>query len=198
MSQRQMPEENGNIARRQKSTGWQNIRRQLDDWSKPALIALVKDLHDASPDNRDFLLARFQAQDDAGVALEKYRHKIVEQFFPARGDGKLKLAEARRAIRDYRKATGNLTGTIDLMLTYVENGTEFTHEFGDINESFYNSLESVLNEVAQLLVREGKELYPRFRERVQRLATRADGIGWGYGDALRDQMYQLENELVGE
>lgn len=193
-----MPEENGNIAGRQKPTGWQNVRRQLDDWSKPALIALVKDLHDASPDNRDFLLARFQAEENAGAALEKYRHKIVEQFFPARGDGKLKLAEARKAIRDYRKATGNLTGTIDLMLTYVENGTEFTHEFGDINESFYNSLESVLNEMAQLLLREGKELYPRFRERVQRLATRADGIGWGYGDVLRDQVYQLENELGGE
>jgi hypothetical protein len=64
-----------------KSTGWQNMRRQLDDWSKPALIALVKDLHDASPDNRDFLLARFQAEEDVGAALEKYRHKIVEQFY---------------------------------------------------------------------------------------------------------------------
>jgi uncharacterized protein YicC (UPF0701 family) len=84
------------------------------------------------------------------------------------------------------------------MLTYVENGTEFTHEFGDINESFYNSLESVLNEMAQLLTREGKELYPRFRERVQRLATLVDGIGWGYGDAVRDQVYQLENELADE
>jgi hypothetical protein len=181
-----------------KTTGWQNIHRQLDDWSKPALVTLVKDLYDASPDNRDFLLARFQADEDIGAALEKYRHKIVEQFFPAHGDGKLKLAEARKAIRDYRKATGNLTGTIDLMLTYVENGTEFTHEFGDINESFYNSLESVLTEMAQLLMREGTELYPRFRERIRRLATLADGIGWGYGDAVRDQVYQLENELAGE
>jgi len=101
-----------------KSTGWQNVRRQLDDWSKPALIALVKDLYDASPDNRDFLLARFQAEETTGIALE-YRRKIVEQFFPTRGFGKLKLAEARKAIRDYRKATGNLIGTIDLMLTYV-------------------------------------------------------------------------------
>ena len=130
----------------------------------------------------------------------QHRHRIAHGVWrvPARGDGKLKLAEARKAIRDYRKATGNLTGTIDLMLTYVENGTEFTHEFGDINESFYNSLESVLTEMAQLLMREGTELYPRFRERIRRLATLADGIGWGYGDAVRDQVYQLENELAGE
>jgi hypothetical protein len=95
-----------------KTTGWQKIRQQLDDWSKPALVALVKDLHDASPDNRDFLLARFQAEEGAGAALEKYRRKIVEQFFPARGYGKLKLSEARKAIRDYRRATGNLTGRL--------------------------------------------------------------------------------------
>lgn len=181
-----------------KPTGWQMVRQQLNGWSKPALITLVKDLYAASPDNRDFLHARFQAEENGGTMLEKYRRKIVEQFFPARGDGKLKLAEARKAIRDYRKATGNLEGTIDLMLAYVENGTEFTREFGDINESFYNSLESVLNEMAQLLMGAGAGLYPKFRERVQRLATRAEGIGWGYGDALRDQVYQLENELVGD
>src|ERR1022692_286122 len=164
-----------------KSTSWQNVRQRMSHWPKPALIALVKDLYEASPDNHDFLHARLQADENSGAALEKYRRKIVEQFFPPRGDGKLKLGEARKAIRDYRKATGNLDGTIDLMLTHVENGTEFTREFGDVNESFYNSLESVLNEMTQLLMSEGKELYPKFRARVQRLATRADGIGWGYG-----------------
>jgi hypothetical protein len=179
-----------------KPAGWQKVRRQLDDWAKPALIALVKDLYDASPDNRDFLQARFQAEKNDGAALEKYRRRIVEQFFPARGDGKLKLAEARKAIRDYRKATGNLTGTIDLMLTYVENGTEFTWQFGDINESFYNSLESMLIELTELLLSRGSDLYPRFRERVQRLTAHADHIGWGYGDALWDYTGLLEDKLA--
>jgi hypothetical protein len=166
-----------------KSSGWQSVREKLSRCSKPDLIALVKGLYEASPNNRDFLQTRFQTEENAEAALEKYRHKIVEQFFPAHGVGKLKLGEARKTIRDYRKATGNLEGTIDLMLSYGENGTEFTREFGDINESFYNSLESVLNEMAQLLLREGSEFYPQFHEQVQRLATRADGIGWGYGDA---------------
>ena len=178
-----------------KPTGWRAVRGQLDDWAKPALIALVKDLYDASPETRDFLQARFQAEENDGAALQKYRRKIVEQFFPARGDGKLKLAEASKAIRDYRKATGNLAGTIDLMLTYVENGTEFTYQFGDINESFYDSLESVLNEMAQLFLREGSEHYPRFQERVVRLTTHARSLGWGYGDALRDQVGLLEDKL---
>jgi hypothetical protein len=182
----------------EKKSSWQIVNRHINDWSKTALIALVKDLYEAAADNRDFLHARLQAEENAGVALKKYRRKIVEQFFPARGFGKLKLGEARKAIRDYRKATGNLEGIIELMLTYVENGTEFTQEFGDINASFYSSLESVLAEMAELLMAEGRELYPKFRERVQRLAARAAGIGWGYGDALQDQVYQLENDLAGE
>ena len=177
------------------SAGWSLIRQQTKDWSRPALLALIKDLHDASSANRDFLRARFQAEDAGGEALEMFRKRIVEQFFPRRGYGKLKLAEARKAIRDYRKATGNIAGTIDLMLTYVENGTAFTREFGDINEAYYNSLESVMNEMAGLLCKEGAELYPRFRERIRRLESQADHIGWGYGDFLREQVGFLENEL---
>ena len=168
-----------------KLKGWPRIRQQIKDWPRPALLALIKDLHDASVANRDFLGARFQAEDSGGEALEKYRQRIVEQFFPRRGFGKLKLAEARKAIRDYRKATGNVTGAIDLMLTYVENGTEFTRQFGDINEAYYSSLESAMNEMAGLLMTKGAEFYPQFRERIRRLESYADHIGWGYGDYLR-------------
>ncbi|WP_285715357.1 hypothetical protein, partial [Proteus vulgaris] len=60
--------------------------------------------------------------------MEKYRAKIVEQFYPKRGEAKLKLSEARKAIKDFRKATGHVTGTAELMMTYVENGAEFTHD----------------------------------------------------------------------
>jgi hypothetical protein len=177
------------------ATGWSAIRRQIADWPKPALIALIKDLHDASPENRDFLRARFDAE--SGEARENYRRKIVEQFFPQRGFGKLKLAEARKAIRDYRKATGNVAGTIDLLLTYLENGTEFTQQFGDINEAYYNSLESVLNELTTLLLGEGRECYPQCRDRLARVEQLANHIGWGYGDYVCEQMAMLEDELAG-
>ena len=181
-----------------KSPGWSAIRRHLDIQSKPALLTLVKDLYDASSSNRDFLHARVRAEAGDGTAVEKYRRTIVEQFYPQRGFGKLKLAEARKAIRDYRKATGDVTGTIDLMLTYVENGTQFTHDFGDVNEAYYNSLESVLGEMTKILLKEQPALYPQFRERIQALAAHADHIGWGYGDALRDHVGLLEAKLAGK
>ena len=132
-----------------------------------------------------------------GEVLEKYRGKIVEQFFPARGFGKLKLGEARKAIRDYRKATGNLPGTAELLMTYVENGARFTHEYGDIDKRFYNSLESALEELAALFRGEAGGMYPQFRDRLARVEQMADGIGWGFHDFVRDVVGQLEEELGG-
>jgi hypothetical protein len=181
---------------KKKSAGCSSVREQLREWPQSALMTLIKDLYDSSPANRAFLHARFQAEDIGGAALEAYRRKIIEQFFPPRGFAKLKLAEARKAIRDYRKAAGNAAGTIELMLTFVENGTEFTLQFGDIDGPFYNHLASVLNEMVQLLCQDA-ELYPRFRERVVRLEGRAGDIGWGFGDLLREQVSFLEDELTG-
>jgi hypothetical protein len=83
-----------------KPTGWSAIHRRLNAQSKPSLLALVKDLYDASSSNRDFLRARAQTEAGDGTAVERYRRTIIEQFYPSRGFGKLKLGEARKAIRD--------------------------------------------------------------------------------------------------
>jgi hypothetical protein len=180
-----------------KPAGWSAVRQQLATWEKPALLALLKDLYEAAGVNRDFIHARSKTGDSGGEVLEKYRSKIVEQFFPAQGDGKLKLGEARKAIRDYRKATGNLPGTAELLMTYVENGTRFTHEYGDIDERFYSSLESALDELAALLRGEAQGMYPQFRDRLARVEQMADGIGWGFHDFVGDVVGQLEEELGG-
>ncbi|MCX5823632.1 MAG: hypothetical protein NTY86_09045 [Deltaproteobacteria bacterium] len=180
-----------------KPGGWSAVRQQLATWEKPALLALVKDLYETAAENRDFIHARSKAGEGGGETLEKYRGKIVEQFFPARGDGKLKLGEARKAIRDYRKATGNIPGTAELLMIYVENGTRFTHEYGDMDERFYDSVESALDELASLLRGEMRGMYPQYRDRLARVEQMTDGIGWGFHDFVGDVVGQLEDELGG-
>ena len=182
---------------KQPAAGWSAARQHLTTWDKPALLALVKDLYDAAAENRDFIQARCQVAGGGGAVLEKYRGKIVAQFFPARGFGKLKLGEARKAIRDYRKATGDLPGTAELLMTYVENGTRFTHEFGDIDERFYSSVESALEELAALLRGEARALYPQFRDRLAQAERLTDGIGWGFHDFVVEVVGRLDAELGG-
>ncbi len=180
-----------------KAGGWSAARRHLATLDKPALLALVKDLYDSGAENRDFIQARCQTADSSGEVLETYRKRIVEQFFSKRADGigALKLGVARKAIRDYRKATGNLSGTAELLMTYVENGAEFTSTYGDIDERFYSSVESALEELASLLLGDARELYPQFSERLVRVEQMTDGIGWGFGDFVADVVCQLEEEL---
>ena len=187
-----MPEDTKTSTR--KPGGWSAARQHLATWPQPALLALVKDLYAAQAANRDFIQARCQAG-EGGEVLEKYRRKVMEQFFPGRGFGKLKLGEARKAIRDYRKATGDLPGTAELLLTYVENGAQFTHDYGDIDERFYNSVESALDELAGLLRGGVREQYHQFRERLAKVEELTCGIGWGFHDYVADVVGQLEAKL---
>ena len=177
--------------------GWSAIRPPLTTWEKPALLALIKELYDAAAVNRDLLHARLLARVNDGELLEKYRRKIAEQFFPARGVGKLRLGEARKAIRDYRKATGNIPGTAELLMAYVENGTRFTREYGDIDERFYNSIESALADLATLLRGEARGLYSQFVQRLATVEQMSDGIGWGFHDSIADIVGSLEEDLSG-
>lgn len=178
-----------------KKRTWSQIRRHVKDWPPESLLGLVKDLYDASKANKDFLHARFLAQTDGEGALEPFRKIVVDQFYPQRGFGKLKLGQARKAIRDYRKATGDPVGTVDLMLTFLENGTAFTLDFGDIDEPFYDSLAAVCDEMAATLSKQCPKQYPRFRERLHKLAEDANGIGWGYGDIVQERVDILERKL---
>jgi hypothetical protein len=174
---------------------WTVVERQITDMDKPELIELLRDLFKSSDTVRTFLAMRVLGG-DGGEKLEKYRKRVVGQFFPARGDGKLDLREARRSIREYQKSTADLVGTIDLSLSYVEAGTRFTNSFGDINENFYNSLESALNDLTDLLrTPAGRPLYQRFQPRLAQLWRATYGIGWGYGDAVSEMLGQLAADL---
>jgi hypothetical protein len=174
---------------------WTAIRQHIKSWESDALIALIKDLHDSSPTNRDFLNARVTATQGGGVAFSKYRKRVVDPFYPARGDGNLKLGEARKAIREYRKATGDIPGTIELLLVFCETGAKFTNEFGDIDERFYDTLGRGLNDLCELVKTEGRGAWEIVRERLDKLAIDTHGIGWGYSDDIHYFVNELRNEF---
>lgn len=178
-----------------KTTGWNGVRRVLGAWDRPALLGLIKDLYAASEIGRDLVDSRCRPGESDDAILEKYRARIVQQFYPARGDGQLKLGEARRAVREYRKATGSIPGTAELLMTYVETGVRFTCEFGDIDEPFYNSIESALDELSGIFWQEDHDLYPRFAQRLAQIETDTDGIGWGFHDYITDVVAELDAEF---
>ena len=116
---------------------WSDVKRKLTDLDKAGLIGLVQDLFNVSASNKAFLAARFLSDEDGGAALEGYRDRIYKCFFK-NSDRPIipKLSEARSIIREYQKARGDAGGVLELMLTYVESGTEYTSSYGDIDSPF--------------------------------------------------------------
>ncbi|HEX8831283.1 MAG TPA: hypothetical protein VF705_08970, partial [Longimicrobium sp.] len=110
------------------------------------------------------------------------RQIIENEFFPARGYGKARLAIARKAVTDYRKVAASVDGPPDLMLRYVELGVRFTRMYGDIDEPYYRSMERMYADALRWIVRHGLE--DAFRPRAEALLTATRGMGYWFHDML--------------
>ena len=72
------------------------------------------------------------------------------------------------------------------MIYFVECGNQFTLDYGDIDEVFYDTLiemyEKAVGRVRKML----KNKQRPFRNRLERIMKSTHGIGWGYHDDLGD------------
>lgn len=103
---------------------------------------------------------------------------------------------AARSVIDYREQTGDIQGTLELMLTFVESGNQFTNRYGDINEPFYEGLELMLDDFRDLL-KKHPDLYatPNLSLRVARLVRQTRHIGWGYGDYVQEVVEDIQKQF---
>ena len=167
------------------------LRQYLKGRSQAELIDDIADLFSKLEPVRDYYSIRLGAGHDEGL-LARYKAIIQQEFFPARGYGQARLSVARRAITDYKRMSTSIEGLVDLMLFYVEMGVRFTNAYGDIDESFYESLESTYERAAKLIVEHG--LQDQFEPRCRDIVADTASIGWGFHDNL-SLMY---GELFGE
>ena len=83
---------------------WRDVKAELARFDRPGLLGLIKDLHGASRDNEAFLSARLGLGTDP---LEPYGKAIYRWICPDPMKGQnVSVAKAKKAISDYKKATG--------------------------------------------------------------------------------------------
>lgn len=102
----------------------------------------------------------------------------------------IRIAKGKQAIADYAKAVGDPKGTLELMLFFVESGTSFTLDLGDIDENFYLALERMYKKAIDLLLTFDEETIDAYYNRFEKLVTSTENIGWGYHDSLADMFYE--------
>lgn len=145
------------------------------------LVRLIGELYSLSKENQRFLQARLE---DPSKQLSAYRKLVADCLFPDpfRRGSEVRIAEAKRAISQYERATGDTAGTVDLMLTFVEVGTAYALDLGYGDDNFFGALEKMLSRALDLLRSATEELRQSTRPRLLRLSTSASSLGWGYGN----------------
>ncbi|HET8753215.1 MAG TPA: DUF6155 family protein [Salinimicrobium sp.] len=157
------------------------MKAELKKLDKKNLIALIADLYKKNNSVKEFL--DFYVNPNQKEAHKKYREKILEAFYPKRGDA-LKLKDGKKAISDFKKLDPSPELLIDLMLFFVENGVQYTNDFGDINEAFYISMEKNYQKTLSLMEKE--DLLKKFKDRAHRIVVESENTGWGFNETLWD------------
>lgn len=115
---------------------------------------------------------------------EKYKMKIKNEFFPARGLGKMRLSVARKAVVDFKKMSTDVHCIADVMVYYVEMGVNFTKEYGDINEPFYNSMENMYEDAAKFVTK--NKIAINYMNRFRKMVEDTLDMGWGFNETLEN------------
>ena len=114
--------------------------------------------------------------------LAEFKAKIEKEYFPKRGFGKARNSVSRKVVSDFKKIAVHKKDVVELLLYRVEMMLEFTLDYGDIDEPFYNSLESSFDEACKLIRQE--KLESLFKIYCQELVEKSSGFGWGVYDGL--------------
>lgn len=169
-----------------KAKNWTTVRQKLSSCSERDLLGLISELYELSKENKNFLEARF-LQDTS--ALDRYKAHIKRYLAPNepwKASQQISIREAKKAISDYKKASANAIHLIDLMVYYVECGTDFSCEFGDMDETYYASLESMFDKAVTLMKKQALYNVEDFIRRLEVVVRKASSFGWGYYDIISE------------
>jgi hypothetical protein len=162
-----------------------DLKKRLKTYEQKELMELIVDLFKTNKEVQNYLSSKFLGDEVVEDLFKNARKKIEDEFFPDRGHGKLRLAEAKKEITAFKRATNDENRKVDLRLFYVEQGVNFTNSYGDISEGFYSSMIKIFDQVAMECDR-NEELYKHFSTRLRNVVSMADGIGWGFYEGLAD------------
>ncbi|HOJ11790.1 MAG TPA: DUF6155 family protein [Clostridiales bacterium] len=169
------------------------LRNILKQWSRESLIDLLVDCYKINSQVKEYISAKYAGQDTIEHIFETYKNKVHDVFFPRSMSAQFKIGEARKAVNDFKKICSDEKLVIDLMLYYVEMGVEFTNTYGDIGESFYNSVESMYQSViAAINKHKNPATFNMLSKRLKAVVDDTDGIGWGFHDNLSDMYHDIK------
>lgn len=168
---------------------WRDVKAELEQFDRAGLFALLKDLHGMSRDNQAFLHARLGLGADP---LGPYKKTIARWINPDVMKGQdVSVLKAKKAISDYQKAIGRQQGLAELPVFYCEEAVRLLSDCGMDDEGYFSALIRMFERALIAVMKLPPGEQPNLLNRLDRVRTALNDIGWGINDAFNDIWFEL-------
>lgn len=125
--------------------------------------------------------------------LEKYKKKIYKVFNPSNilRTG-FSLKHAQQLLSEFSDICVNVNENWygDLALYFAECATDFTMNYGDIDDNFYKALEDAYHD-AIIIASKDEKLFDLWKDRLERILHDFTGFGWGMDEIISEEFYSI-------
>src|SRR5579884_160985 len=161
---------------------WTDVKAKLASFDRPGLLGLIQDLYTAHKENQTFLHARFGLGEDV---LKPYKETLDRWLWPdILRNQDTSVMKAKQAISTYKKAVGDPSGLVELMVFYCECAAGFCNDIGYQDDAYFDALvrifEQALKTIAQLPASDRTPLIAR----IDKIRTISHNFGYGVGDDM--------------
>ena len=165
------------------------VKKYIKSLDRQGLEQLVLDLYTARKEAKEFLDYAVHPNDNA--KYEQYKEIITKEFFPKRGDGKMRFSVCKKAVKDFKSLDPDPVLLCDLLLYIPECASKVANGWGDLWESFYDS--AYTNSVNALKEISKHGLQSHFQTRVDKILANCQSSGYGFLDMMEDAYAEYWN-----
>jgi len=167
--------------------GLREVKKELATLSQDQLIHHIVEVYKRYPHAKEYF--DFYVNPDEKVILEKYKERVHEGFYPARGR-RLKLYRSRKALNEFKKLGVSPEADAELMLYFIEVGIVYAREKRPTGEAYYERLLNMLEKLLTHLVK--ASLLDEYNESLSHVVERAEGLPW----EVQTNMSNLRNSFA--
>src|SRR5690606_6671570 len=157
---------------------------ELRKLTKEQLVEQILDLYGKNKSVKAFYDFYLNPQNEKEL-LEKCKKEIRKEFNVERPErAGLKFSVAKRSISELKNLQTSPEIIADAMLYLAECACEFTHEYGDMDEGFYNAAYNNFKSALKFIQQNG--VLEQFKNREEMCVKWSSPCGYGFADDIGD------------
>lgn len=166
------------------------LKKHLESLDKSKIITMILNLYDSHKEVKEYF--EYQLNPNEEASFLKYKQIIENEYYPERGEPKTRLAVAKKAIADFSKLKPSPVFEAELLIFLVEMGCQFTHDYGDMWEGFYDSMVTNFDRALKFMA--GNDLLDRFRFNAELCLKYSSPCGYNFPAEMEEVFYEYYGE----